>query len=250
MMVHAPLQLDARQRDILAFMRLPMLGWPVHTPTPVARQPLSAEKISIETPDSGLNAAPAALKNIATPTTLPTKPARPSSQITPPTAATSHALQLWALDGTESTATPALAGKLLLLIEGQPEQNALPISADAQALLHNILAALQCPPDRLALCALPLAQPQADAYVAQIAAWQPAAALVLGRNASAAVLGTALQSGGLSALRGQVFDIAGIYASVSYPLDYLLRKPEAKASAWQDWLAAKWQWDALVDAQA
>jgi hypothetical protein len=31
-------------------------------------------------------------------------------------------------------------------------------------------------------------------------------------------------------------------ARVSYPLDYLLRKPEAKAGAWQDWLAAKWQW--------
>jgi uracil-DNA glycosylase len=79
----------------------------------------------------------------------------------------------------------------------------------------------------------------------QIALWQPALALVLGRNASRAALGVQLQTASLSALRGQTFDMASVAARVSYPLEYLLRKPDAKASAWQDWLALKWQWEAL-----
>lgn len=270
------LRLDARQRGILAYMGLPMQGWPVaeavadvqaqlpaaaqalvvDTMNPAVRSlrladlkkadfpaALPIEKISIKTPNSGVNPAWAASEKIVN------ADAEPGS-VTSATVAPLP-LQLWSLEGVEQTAAPELAQKLLLLLECATEPTGFPLSADALLLLRHILAALQCAPDSVVLCALPQHEASPVSWQAQIAAWQPALALVLGRNASRAVLGAQLQlqAGSLSAWRGQMFDVAGVAVRVSYPLDYLLRKPQAKAGAWQDWLTAKWQWDELLAAQ-
>ena len=268
----APLRLDARQRDILAYMGLPMQGWPIASldaQTPAARQGLVVdtmdpavrslrlidlkkgddssvlpiEKIGEKTPNSSVNSAWAAPEKRAKSTV--------EASLTSAAAVQAGQLRLWSLDGVEQTAKPEGAGKLLLLLEYSAAQSDFPLSPDALLLLRHILAALQWPPENLSLCALPQDQAQPASWSAQLAASQPALVLVLGRNASRAVLGEQLQlqTGSLSSWRGQKFDIAGIAARVSYPLDYLLRKPQAKAGAWQDWLTAKWQWDEVLAAQ-
>ena len=268
----APLRLDARQRDILAYIGLPMQGWPIASldaQTPAARQGLVVdtmdpavrslrlidlkkgddssvlpiEKIGEKTPNSSVNSAWAAPEKRAKSTV--------EASLTSAAAVQAGQLRLWSLDGVEQTAKPEGAGKLLLLLEYSAAQSDFPLSPDALLLLRHILAALQWPPENLSLCALRQEQAQPASWSAQLAAWQPALVLVLGRNASRAVLGEQLQlqTGSLSSWRGQKFDIAGIAARVSYPLDYLLRKPQAKAGAWQDWLTAKWQWDEVLAAQ-
>lgn len=271
----AALRLDARQRDMLAYMGLPMQGWPIAPIAPTGAQApaagqglvvdtmnpavrslrladlkktdtaasLSLEKVSMKTPNSGANIAWAASEKIVN---ISEEQATAASTAV---AAAADTLQLWSLDGVQQVAMPALGQKLLLLLECSTEQTGFPLAADALLLLRHILAALQCQPDGVVLCALPQQGIQPAPWLAQIAVWQPALVLVLGRNASRAVLGAQLQSGSLSALRGQLFDIAGVATKVSYPLDYLLRKPQAKAGAWQDWLAVKWQWDALITVQ-
>ncbi len=249
------LALDTRQRDMLAFMGLPMQGWPVAKPIPAAAADTALlldtmnpavrsrrlgdfknadkeEKISIKMPESGVKPAWAAPKNEVKTTTA-------------------DSLSLWSLQGTAISSADA-AQKLLLLLECDAGQTDFPLATDALALLHNILAAAQWPTQAVVLGAIPpaSAQPHSAASappwladIAQLApTQQPALLLALGRNASRALLGEAAAPGSLSALRGQVFQVAGMAARVSYPLDYLLRKPEAKAGAWQDWLAAKWQW--------
>ena len=268
----APLRLDARQRDILAYMGLPMQGWPIASldaQTPAARQGLVVdtmdpavrslrlidlkkgddssvlpiEKIGEKTPNSSVNFAWEAPEKRAKSTV--------EASLTSAAAVQAGQLRLWSLDGVEQTAKPEGAGKLLLLLEYSAAQSDFPLSPDALLLLRHILAALQWPPENLSLCALPQDQAQPASWSAQFAASQPALVRVLGRNASRAVLGEQLQlqTGSLSSWRGQKFDIAGIAARVSYPLDYLLRKPQAKAGAWQDWLTAKWQWDEVLAAQ-
>ena len=268
----APLRLDARQRDILAYMGLPMQGWPIASldaQTPAARQGLVVdtmdpavrslrlidlkkgddssvlpiEKIGEKTPNSSVNFAWEAPEKRAKSTV--------EASLTSAAAVQAGQLRLWSLDGVEQTAKPEGAGKLLLLLEYSAAQSDFPLSPDALLLLRHILAALQWPPENLSLCALRQEQAQPASWSAQLAASQPALVLVLGRNASRAVLGEQLQlqTGSLSSWRGQKFDIAGIAARVSYPLDYLLRKPQAKAGAWQDWLTAKWQWDEVLAAQ-
>ena len=140
----------------------------------------------------------------------------------------------------------------MLLIERSNAKPGFPLGADEQALLANILSALGQTDQDLLLAVLPPTAADTKAVQTQLQAWQPAWLMLLGRQASRAALGeqtqTQSQAGSLSALRGQPFQLAGIAAWVSYPLGYLLRKPEAKAGAWQDWLAAQWQWDAAQNA--
>ena len=260
------LHISTRQRDMLSAMGLPMQGWPLAEAVADAMPPVrrslglgsdspsdlppveQLENISIKSPYLAANTAWVAPKNKVT--SSPTR--TPEKQPESPNDTALNTLQLWSLDGTAQNALQntqqTLTQQLLLLVEDSVGAPGFPVTAEALALLRNILAALQWPPEQLLLCALPLASAHAQpaSWLAQIGAWQPALALVLGRNASRATLGAQLQAGSLSALRGQTFDVAGVAVRVSYPLDYLLRKPEAKAGAWQDWLAAKWQWDARL----
>lgn len=266
--------LNARQLDILAYMGLPMHGWPIARLPAQFPAALAAQNLLVDTMSPAVrslrlgdlknavsmpaSSADAGVINIALKKQdFVEKPAQEAHKKIakiqardvpeqPPAVAT-NALQLWSLDGLEQTAAASAARKILLLLESGANQSLFPLAADALALLRNILGALQWSPDQFVLCALPCAnmQLQPADCLPQIALWQPALALVLGRNASRAALGVQLQTASLSALRGQTFDMASVAARVSYPLEYLLRKPDAKASAWQDWLALKWQWEAL-----
>ena len=148
----APLRLDARQRDILAYMGLPMQGWPIaslEAQTPAARQGLVVdtmdpavrslrlidlkkgddssvlpiEKIGEKTPNSSVNSAWAAPEKRAKSTV--------EASLTSAAAVQAGQLRLWSLDGVEQTAKPEGAGKLLLLLEYSAAQSDFPLSPDA-----------------------------------------------------------------------------------------------------------------------
>ena len=187
----APLRLDARQRDILAYMGLPMQGWPIASldaQTPAARQGLvvdtmdpavrslrlvdlkkgddssvlTIDKIGEKTPNSPVNSAWAAPEKRAKSTV--------EASLTSAAAVQAGQLRLWSLDGVEQTAKPEGAGKLLLLLEYSAAQSDFPLSPDALLLLRHILAALQWPPENLSLCALRQEQAQPASWSAQLAA--------------------------------------------------------------------------------
>ena len=274
------LALSARHRDMLACMGLPMQGWLVAeataAPTTAPAQTLvvdtmnpairslrladlkNSEKITAESAFYAEKPALVAPKNIAN--QAEQSPSRQGDVSVLDTVAHVAAdavvvadtpvLERWSWQQRSLLAptAPLASAVPMLLIERSNAKPGFPLGADEQALLANILSALGQTDQDLLLAVLPPTAADTKAVQAQLQAWQPAWLMLLGRQASRAALGeqtqTQSQAGSLSALRGQPFQLAGIAAWVSYPLGYLLRKPEAKAGAWQDWLAAQWQWDA------
>lgn len=64
---------------------------------------------------------------------------------------------------------------------------------------------------------------------------RPSVILALGRHAAACLLDS---SEPLDDLRGRQHDFEGVPVVVSYPVQHLIRQPEAKARAWEDLCAA------------
>jgi uracil-DNA glycosylase len=114
-----------------------------------------------------------------------------------------------------------------------------PLAGDIGLLLGNMLRAARLPQAALAQL-VPLARVAAggapEAALQQaIAGWidaaQPGIVLIMGRLAAQAVLGNAAP---LGKLRGQVHDLHGTAAVVTYDAAFLLRNPQDKAKAWSD----------------
>ena len=278
------LALSARHRDMLVCMGLPMQGWLVAeaaaAPTTAPAQTLvvdtmnpairslrladlkNSEKITAESAVYAEKPAWIAPENIAHQAGQSSSrqgDASASDTVAHAAAdavavADTPALERWSWQQRSLLAptAPLASAVPMLLIERSNAKPGFPLGADEQALLANILSALGQTDQDLLLAVLPPIAADTKAVQAQLQAWQPAWLMLLGRQASRAALGeqtqTQSQAGSLSALRGQPFQLAGIAAWVSYPLGYLLRKPEAKAGAWQDWLAAQWQWDVAQNA--
>ncbi len=275
------LQISARQRDMLAAMGLPMHGWLalrevavpsltpgaapaallVNTMDPAVRgMPLGAIKreavagrdaaadLPLKLDENGVAASQAAIKVDASVGRSADASAPARSPASPQ--ARSFAPTLWSWAGQR--AEQAGASAILLLLEGeggsasQVDAPSFPLQGESQELLGNILQALAWPQQQIFIASVSpdlLADPSlAQAWQAQIQAWQPGAVLLLGRKAcqQVLVLPVDVQTGGLSALREQAFMVAQRPARVSYPLGYLLRNPQAKAKAWQDWLGLTW----------
>ena len=274
------LALSARHRDMLACMGLPMQGWLVAeaaaAPTTAPAQTLvvdtmnpairslrladlkNSEKITAESAVYAEKPACIAPENIAHQAGQSSSRQGDASALAIIAHAAADAVVVadtpvlerwsWQQRSLLAPTAPLASAVPMLLIERSNAKPGFPLGADEQTLLANILSALGQTDQDLLLAVLPPIAADTKAVQAQLQAWQPAWLMLMGRQASRAALGEQTQSqsqaGSLSALRGQPFQLAGIAAWVSYPLGYLLRKPEAKAGAWQDWLAAQWQWGA------
>lgn len=265
------LALSARQRDMLACMGLPMQGWPVQTkesqntaaPKPaVANQVETEAALLVDTMNPAVRSMRLGMVKSGGATALPPeKAAATPAAITPAISAkngvdaASAAIENTAEAPTMPPASPVLwsvtgeraaqmgAQGYLLVCESPIGTDDFPYTGEALALLQNILQALALAPAQLFVSALPASSDSSFSsaqWQQQIAAWQPGGVLLLGRSVCRQVLAASVASTGLSALREQALQIAGIPARVSYPLDYLLRTPQAKAKAWQDWLALTW----------
>lgn len=131
----------------------------------------------------------------------------------------------------------------------------LPAQGDAGKLLANMAAAVRLRPEQVlrshATRCAPAGRYASQAELAQCAGWlrreiallRPHVIMALGRQAAYALL---QRSEPLGELRGQVYhladaELAHIPVIVSYPLDYLLRNPPAKARTWQDLCLAQAQ---------
>ena len=131
----------------------------------------------------------------------------------------------------------------------------LPTQGDAGKLLANMAAAVRLRPEQVlrshATRCAPTGRYASQAELAQCAGWlrreiallRPQVIVALGRQAAYALL---QRSEPLGELRGQVYhladaELAHIPVIVSYPLDYLLRNPPAKARTWQDLCLAQAQ---------
>lgn len=118
-------------------------------------------------------------------------------------------------------------------------------TGEAGALLNNMLAAMQLAHGKNVYIAnVVKCRPLAEQYPAaaeiaqclpylqrQIELVQPKVIVALGKVAAANLLGEELA---LDELRGVLHDYQGIPVIVTYHPAYLLRKPTAKAQAWQD----------------
>lgn len=272
------LLLSARQRDMLSFMGLPMQGWPLEDQTPttpaiageaapsaMADLGQSAPRLLVDTMDPAVRklslralkagggadgavdgavdgadaiaaSVPAISPELDQPKTeVALSPQDASSVVWPPA--------LWSLDG--QCLTQLHGAQVLLLCEAEHGGADFPLDAEASALLRNILQALDWPVEHWAIAAVhgQAAQDEAQLqarWLAQLRQWQPQALLLLGRYVCQHVLPGQAQAQGLNAMRGQTHYLAGLPARVSYPLRYLLRNPQAKAKAWQDWLQLRW----------
>ncbi len=242
------LQLDARQRRMLACMGIHTQWLPraplraaapsvhVQAPEPVPAPVLGTAKQGIDSMDPAMRSKP--LRELQQTYQAQTKQAATAVEAATETATPAACLRFFSAQGQVVAAVPQ--GAWLLLFEpsaaaGGPD--AAPLSADALALLHNILQAAQIAPEQVLLAALPEGQEAgaAAACLAQLQQSQPALLMLLGRKACAWVLG---QESAVGQLRGQAHLWQGWPAIASYPLDYLLRMPEAKIRAWEDWLLA------------
>lgn len=123
------------------------------------------------------------------------------------------------------------------LVVGEPFGSAadVPVVADAQRLLANMLGAIgvaqDAPEPDARACYLPLADaPDAGLFQA-FDVVQPRCVIALGRAAAQALLNL---DEPLGRLRERVHEHAGIPVMVTFSLAYLLRHPADKAKAWAD----------------
>ena len=161
-------------------------------------------------------------------------------------------------DASASSEPDGLPRWLFVLDPPGQAENACgqPLQGDAGTLLANMAAAIRLQPGQVlrshATRCAPSGRPATLPEVAQCAAFlrreiallRPQVVVALGRNAAWSLLQRAEP---LGRLRGQRHSIAvpaaeaelqsalaPIPVIVSYPLDYLLRNPPAKAGAWED----------------
>ncbi|MFI0547116.1 MAG: hypothetical protein ACH34Y_09415 [Brachymonas sp.] len=257
-----PLRINARQRDMLSHMGLPMLGWPAAAEPPAAltpsrsAQPSAAPALLVDTMDPAvrrmrLGAVRREVGNFSEEEVeTPRNAAQVAIENVVPCQALGDQPRLWTLQGELTDRVGVQA--LLLVCEPSADANHFPLDEDALVLLRNMLQALAWPVVQVVLAELPSTEALEAAqaigthgaaahWLACLETWQPAAVLLLGRSACRQVLDVT-QDVGLSRLREQNFTLAGRLVRASYPLSYLLRNPSAKSKAWHDWLALKWAW--------
>ncbi len=216
------LELDKRQRAMLREM-----GVQVWSPLPQATSASSAEPIA--PPPTAASALPT-----QTPVAARTPAARPSPAPAP-TPAAPPAGASWRVDAAqlfagEGDASAERGPRWLLLAEGRPEE----LAEGAGELLKNMLRAAQLAEGAQVWLA-PLQRNAGPAEVQGLdevlAHTEPDVVFLMSRLGAQALLET---DEPLGRLRGQVHDLWGLPAVVSYDLGALLRTPSEKAKAWDD----------------
>ncbi len=219
------LELDKRQRAMLREMGVQV--W-----SPLSAAP--ADPISAATPTSAPAAttqpAAAARAPVARPSPAPTPaPTQASTPAEPPAGASWRvdAAQLFAGEGD---AAAERGPRWLLLAEGRPEE----LAEGAGELLKNMLRAARLAEGAQVWLA-PLQRSAGPADVQGLdevlAHTEPDVVFLMSRLGAQALLET---DEPLGRLRGQVHDLWGLPAVVSYDLGTLLRTPTEKAKAWDD----------------
>ncbi len=238
------LDLDKRQRAMLREMGIRLwqpLPEPVAPPVADAAQAVVASPVA--TAPAVVRAAP-----VSEPVVAPT-PAAKASSATPaaraPTAAPAGAASAWIVGDAqalyaESLAVGAPSSRWLLLVETHSEQ-ALPdpLSGEVGKLLDNMLKAVQLHQGAEVWLVPVLRQPGAAAVQPPLLAAltelmaqrQPDVLLIMGRLAAQALLQSTEP---LGKLRGQLHDLQGTAAVVTYDAASLLRNPADKSKAWDD----------------
>lgn len=163
----------------------------------------------------------------------------PAPQPAVPAAGGSAAWQLGDAQQLYLDAAPAAGARWLVLAETPASAlHAPPFQGDAGRLLDNMLRAARLHRTGTVLLA-PLVRHAATGSLAEmeaalsalVARVQPDVLLVMGRLAAQALLASHAPFG---KLRGQVHDLHGAKAVVTYDATYLLRSPADKAKAWDD----------------
>lgn len=247
------LNLDARQRAMLEEMHVPF-WWPE---PPLAGELLATPGPEVATSASAPSApqadwpaahdAPAAVRAPAPPTPAPAPVPAPVARAVPAPppamrpgpASSAQAPSLWQLHPAQALfGTPPVPGGFLLVTEAVwPGEDPLADSAGAAGqLLANMLRAMRLhQPPRAWLAGLSR-RPAGEAaeplpWRELLQAQQPGLVLLMGRTAAREALG---RDEPLGRLRGQVHDLHGVPAIVTYDASYLLRTQADKARAWAD----------------
>ncbi len=221
------LELDKRQRAMLREMGVQV--WSPLSPAP-------ADPISAATPASAPTSAPAPTTQPAAATRAPV--ARPSPAPTPAPASTPAeppAGASWRVDAAqlfagEGDAAAERGPRWLLLAEGRPEE----LAEGAGELLKNMLRAARLAEGaQVWLATLQRSAGPADVLGLDevLAHTEPDVVFLMSRLGAQALLES---DEPLGRLRGQVHDLWGLPAVVSYDLGSLLRTPTDKAKAWDD----------------
>ncbi len=226
-----PLNLDARQRAMLQEMGITVWAPTPRAPAPAA-QPATAASVAMAAP------APQAPRRADVPAPAAT-PARPAATTTVPrtAAGASTGFTLGPARPAYPQAAPAESAPWLVVAEcAQPDD---PFAGDAGRLLDNMLRALQLHRNPWVFIA-PLVRSEDGAppdagLGAVLEQTQAALVLALGLPAARTVLGRSEPLGRLRA-SPQAVDHRStqVPVVVTYDPAYLLRAPQAKASAWAD----------------
>lgn len=261
------LQLDARQRAMLAEMKVPF-WWPQADATPMVAGPDAdagaSAPLAARLPASAVAAQPAAMvaaRNVGGGIDTMDWPALRDTVL----ACTACAL----CEGRKAAVFPIaqLPVQADWLIVGEPpdeheERAGTPFVGSAGQLLDNMLRAVQCTRDgqgrhgarltSVVKCRPGVARnPSADELAQcavylrrEIALTQPRVIVAMGRFATVALLGadhpSVLQTP-FGQVRGKLYRSAGIPVVVTYHPAKLLRAPLEKAAAWADLCLARAQ---------
>lgn len=224
------LELDKRQRAMLREMGIEVWSPLTQAPAasgaePAAPRP-SADSITASAP--AVASAPPAPPPAAAPTAA-RRPAPAPAAADPATGASwlVHGAQLVAGQGD---AAAERGPRWLLLAEGRPEE----LAEGAGELLTNMLRAARLSEGAQVWLA-PLQRSASDSAVEGLedvlAHTEPDVVFLMSRLGAQALLET---DEPLGRLRGQVHELWGLPAVVSYDLGTLLRTPTEKAKAWDD----------------
>jgi DNA polymerase len=223
--------LDARQKAMLREMGV-RVWWPTQA-APAEGEPEQALAEAKPAPQAKPSAAPAeeaaGLNNRASPQPMALKPA--SSAQAMPTAEPEGAAQGWRVGALQALHEAGDSGgpRWLLLMEQRQDS-----SGDAQRLLQAMLRAARLHQGSQVWLAPLLRVPETGAVQGLepvLEGSQPDLVFIMGRLGAQALLET---DEPLGRLRGQVHDLWGLPAVVSYDPVTLLRSPADKGKAWDD----------------
>jgi uracil-DNA glycosylase family 4 len=245
------MSLDLDKRQLAMLREMGVRVWQPPAAQPQAAVPGAAAVALIEAPAEKPVAASAPMASAATPKPAPvTEAVMPASAAFRSLGTPSAEGATWQLGSVQTlyaaqTAAAArpLAGhtRWLLLLESADARATDPLGGDAGKLLDNMLRAAQRPncgqPTYCAALARNGGAGEAEGGALQpalaqaLAQTQPDVVLIMGRLAAQAVLGS---NEPLGKLRGQVHQVLGTPAVVTYDASYLLRSLPDKAKAWDD----------------
>jgi uracil-DNA glycosylase family 4 len=241
------LHLDPRQRAMLREMGVRV--WQPAEPVVVALpEPVIAiDSVADNSISSGVNGTLVEKKQTIT---APLPAVAPVAVRPPPAVRAAGGLAAWQLGEAQQlyADASAAAGACWLVLAETPASalHAPPFQGDAGKLLDNMLRAAHMHRTGTVLLA-PLVRHAATGSLAEmeaalselVARVQPDVLLIMGRLAAQALLSSHAPFG---KLRGQVHDLHGAQAVVTYDATYLLRSPADKAKAWDDLCLAMRLW--------